>query len=143
MASLNDLREPIEVYEAAAGDRGPLIEYLRSDRPIGSWMRDALAAYLSGELEPKLPRGRPKTETKVHKLMRLAAIDYRSRAYWAKKEGKSIYGKAEALRAEIAESFGLIPNQFEQEFHRGIPSRSTVTGLQARFVDWYVNTRNK
>jgi hypothetical protein len=143
MASINDLREPFEVYEAAIGDRGPLVDYLRSDRPIGSWMRDALAAYLAGELEPKLPKGRPKRDTKVSKLMRMAAMEYRARVYWDKKEGKSVYGKTEALRAEIAESYGLIPEQFEQEFHRGIASRKVIIGLQARFVDWYVNNRMK
>ncbi|MDB4112126.1 hypothetical protein N9571_06205 [Yoonia sp.] len=143
MASINDLREPIEVYEAAVGDVETLVEYLRSDQPIGSWMREVLAFYLAGELEPKLPKGRPKKDTKVSKLMRMAAMEYRSRLYWAKKEGKPVYGKAEALRGEIAKNYGIIPEQFEQEFHRGIPNRKTVIGLQDRFVDWYINHRMK
>lgn len=143
MASINDLREPIEVYEAVVGNKGPLIEYLRSERPMGSWMRDALAAYLAGELEPKLPRGRPAKASKSAKLMHMAVMDYRCRVYWMKKQGQSTYGKSEAIRAEVAESYGLIPEQFEQECHRGIPPCKSAVGLQARFVNWYLNTHKK
>ena len=143
MASIHDLREPIEVYEAAIGDPAALIQYLRSGQPIGSWMRDALAAYLAGELKPELPRARPKRVTRISKLMQQARRDYFSIKFWKQQDGERVHGKSEKIRADIAESYGLITNQFEQEFHRGIAKPDTVIGLQARFLYWYVNTRMK
>lgn len=143
MAGLQELREPIEVYEAAVGKPERLIAYLRSDEYIGEWMREALAAYLAGELEPRLPRGRPKKRTEKSKRMQLAAFEYSVEVYWAKKEGTYVHGSAVKTRAEIAENYGLIPEQFEQEFRRGIPRETTVFGPQARFLDWYINHYTK
>ena len=54
---LKELREPIEVYEAAAGNTEPLALRIESGAVMHDWEREALVAYLRGELVPP-KRGR-------------------------------------------------------------------------------------
>ncbi len=63
-----DFREPVEVWRAVEGDPDSLVAYLRGDGQISRWMREELADYLEGTLQPmKLPRGRPpKNEAYLH-----------------------------------------------------------------------------
>lgn len=55
--NLSQLREPIEVYQAAAGDPEPLAKRIESGAEMYEWERDTLAAFLRGELVPP-KRGR-------------------------------------------------------------------------------------
>lgn len=55
---LDDFREPIEVYEAAAGNGEPLALRIESGAKMNDWERDALIAFLRGELvRPERGRG--------------------------------------------------------------------------------------
>lgn len=53
-------QDPIEVFEAVEGDREGLIALLRSDEPLNSDTREALALWLEGSLPPKVGKGRPR-----------------------------------------------------------------------------------
>lgn len=56
--NLNELREPVEVYQAASGDPEPLAKRIESGAEMFDWERETLAAYLRGELvPPKRKRG--------------------------------------------------------------------------------------
>jgi hypothetical protein len=55
-----ELGDPIEVWKAVEGDERELIALLRSNEPLTRRMRDALADWREGKLQPvKVPPGPP------------------------------------------------------------------------------------
>lgn len=132
MASLNDLREPIEVYEAADGDPGPLIEYLRSDRPINEWMRQAIADWLEGKLPVKFPPGRQNKNRTDRLRLKFAWELYEAlhdREIPLSGELAKKHLKNDEIKVFAAEIYGLKPESFIDFMKRPIEYRRSVTAL--------------
>ena len=53
-------KDPLEVFQAIAGDTKHLVALLRSEEPLDPETREALALWLEGNLPPKRGKGRPK-----------------------------------------------------------------------------------
>lgn len=61
---IEELREPLEVYAAAAGDGELLAKRIESGCKMTAWERRALTAFLRGELAP--PKRKPGQRTLPH-----------------------------------------------------------------------------
>lgn len=70
MTDFAELREPVEVYQAALGNLSPLVERLQSDAAILSWEKAALAALIQRELTPPYLRSVDAVYDKRTALMR-------------------------------------------------------------------------
>ncbi|MDG1116934.1 MAG: hypothetical protein P8N72_07395 [Flavimaricola sp.] len=132
MVSINDLREPIEVYEAAEGDPTALIEFLRSDKPINEWMRQELAEWLDGNLPVKFPHGR-KTKDRTDRLR----LKFAWELYQAfhdfeiplPDELATKQPKNDEIKEFVAGVYGLEAEHFIDFMKRPIKYRSSVTAL--------------
>lgn len=132
MASINDLREPIEVYEAAEGDPTALIEYLRSDAPITDWMRQEIADWLEGKLPVKFPRGR-KTKDRADRLRLKFAWElyqaFHDQDIPLPDELAAKQLKNDDIKEFVAEVYGLETEHFIDFMKRPIKYRRSMTAL--------------
>lgn len=132
MASINDFREPIEVYEAAEGDPTALIEYLRSDAPITDWMRQEIADWLEGKLPVKFPRGR-KTKERADRLRLKFAWELYEALHDQEipfpDELATKHLKNDDIKVFAAEIYGLKPESFIDFMKRPLEYRRSVTAL--------------
>lgn len=151
MVSLNDLREPIEVYEAAEGDPTELIDYLRSDAPINDWMRQELADWLEGKLPAKYPPGRQKKNRADKLRLRFACELYealRDKEIPLPDELAARQITNDDLKEFAAEFYGLEPEPFIDFMKRPIEYRRSVTALgdyqdhpKGHFLRWKKNRK--
>ena len=151
MASINDLREPIEVYEAAEGDPTALIEYLRSDAPINDWMRQELADWLEGKLLAKYPRGRKKKDRADRLRLKFAWELYEAlhdQDIPLPDELAAKQPKNDDIKEFVAEVYGLQTEYFIYFMKRPLEYRRSVTALgdyqdhpKGHFLRWKKNRK--
>lgn len=151
MATINDLREPVEVYEAAEGDPTALIEYLRSDAPINDWMRQEIADWLEGKLPVKFPRGRQKKDRADRLRLRFAWELYEAlhdREISLPDEFAAKSPNNDDLKEFVAEVYGLKTESFIDFMKRSIKYRRSVTAIsdyqdhpKGHFLRWKKNRK--
>ena len=131
---------PVEVFEAALGNKKPLIDLLRSDKPRSMYTEEAIAVWLEGELPAIRPRGRPHG-TRFDRLfrsvgMKLALAEYKRRY---KAIGRP-RGQADRIAEEVANDRGIDVEKFMNYRHRAKSQRHTVPEkletIQQMYQDW-------
>lgn len=151
-----DLREPVEVYQAAAGETEPLARRIESGEELNYWDRIALAAYLRGELvEPKRGRGQntlphlARNTKQALKRLRIENAVVLVRAYMRLlRERGEHYGNFEKVLDHVAERDNLSPEEVERVVNsyrraktpKENPALAQRKGIVGMYQEWLLRT---
>lgn len=153
---LADLREPVEVYEAAAGNGEPLAQRVESGAKMNGWERAALAAYLRGELvPPKRGRGQrtlphlAEGTKEALERQRIANSVAALRFYMGQlRERGEHYGNFAKVLDHVAAQDGLSAEEIESVVYRyrrtekpkARPDTDPAKGIVRRYQRWLLDT---
>lgn len=140
-------RPPVEVFEAIDGNRQALANCLKSAEPLSLYTRDAIAAWMAGELPPKRKRGNPHGT-------RLDRNWNAMRMYFAELEYKQLYlaagrpqKQSDGFSKQVAEKWGIHPDTFRHYRRRSKLQRhekpETLPLLEEMWWDWKANIKSK
>ena len=120
-----EFREPVEVYEAAMGNRQPLADRLRSKAPLGKIEREALACLIEGRLKgppgrkPGRGSGKPRylhTGVEYLQAMMLPFAEARFQEIKQRMEAEGVFhGNAGELEDYIAKEYLTHPEASDDE----------------------------
>lgn len=122
MRAAYDARFRDAVYAARDGQPGALVEWLRSDTPLGVGERDLLAALVAGALNRRA--GAPGGGKVKPAVMRAACVEYLQR----RENGEA----AKKSKGEICERLGIGTSTFDSRLQEW---KATVKRLDAMGLD--------
>lgn len=139
---IGDLRNPVEVWEAAIGRPKRLIELLESGRPMSRRTKMALALLFKGDLQEKgTRRGKPpKSADRVAFWQdhNLAAAVARYRRIANRLGHARMYGKADRVIAHVITKTGVEEDRLLAALahSKPTPEFSPTVGEVNRFRQW-------
>lgn len=160
MADFSELREPIEVYLAAAGDPKPLADRIESRAELHAWERQAIALFLRGELQRPDQNGSLKFRSRGKKRVsymplrerdhialnaQRAAETYRFYMSELRRSGTA-HNKSDIVTEQVAREFSITPDAVRNALksspntRKQCPSEEETNSLVQRYHAWLFNT---